>query len=683
MAEAGHEGRKAVTAGYGAWASPVSAAGAAAHDGRPTWVRHVGDEVWWTEPRPSEAGRVALVRRRADGRVQQLLEAPWNVRSRVHEYGGRSWTAAADRGGKAHAVFANFADQRLYRIDPDGEPRQEPRPLTPEPAIPSGLRYLEPQLVPERGEVWCIREEFHGEGPSELRRALVAVPLDGSAADDPSRVRVVLSDRHFLACPRLSPDGRRLTWIGWEHPAMPWDGTELRVALIGADGTAGEPRTVAGGPEVSVVQVEWDGPDRLLFVADPDGWWNLHRVELTAGGAADGDPVNLLPRPEEFGGPLWQLGARWFAPLPSGLIAVVHGRGPQRLAVFDPVSGDLRPCPGSYTEWAADLDVRGTAVIGVAGSAERGMEVVELDTSTGYLRVLVPAGLRGAADVPAAYLPHGESRAFQGPDGREVYANVYLPRNPDFTAPEGERPPFAVWVHGGPTSRSPLVHDLEVAYFTSRGIGVAEVNYGGSTGFGREYRNRLRGQWGVVDVADAALVAEALAAEGTADGERLAIRGGSAGGFTAAAALTTDLPEAAGVFRCAAISFPVLDLVGFGSGETHDFESRYMDSLVGRLPQDQQRYEERSPSRHADRMSAPFVLLQGLEDRVCPPSQAEKLLKAVEGRGIPHRYLAFEGEQHGFRRKETMITAFEAELSLYGQVFGFTPVGVELLELRK
>ncbi|WP_157876149.1 S9 family peptidase, partial [Streptacidiphilus griseoplanus] len=263
-------------------------------------------------------------------------------------------------------------------------------------------------------------------------------------------------------------------------------------------------------------------------------------------------------------------------------------------------------------------------------------------------------------------LPAPTARTFTGPDGREVHANLYPPRNPDFTAPPGELPPYVVFAHGGPTSRSPMVLDLEIAYFTSRGIGVVEVNYGGSTGHGREYRNRLRGQWGVVDVEDCATAARALAAEGTADPRRLAIRGGSAGGWTTAASLTgTDL------YRCGAIRYPVLDLTAWSSGgETHDFESRYLDSLIGPLPEAADRYRERSPVTHADRLTVPFLLLQGLDDVICPPAQAQRLVDRAAERGVPHRYLTFPGEGHGFRRADTITTALEAELALYTEAFG-------------
>ncbi|OQD53593.1 acyl-peptide hydrolase [Streptomyces phaeoluteigriseus] len=645
---------------YGAWPSPLDARLAAAHDGRPEYVGFVGDEVWWTAPRPAEGGRRTLVRRREDGTEESVLPAPWNVRSRVHEYGGQPW-AGGVRDGRTLVVFVHFADQRLYACEPGGEPR----PLTPVSAVGGGLRWAEPRLMPDRGEVWCVLEEFTGDGPTDVRRVLAAVPLDGSAAGDRGAVRELTDGRRrFVTGARLSPDGRRAAWLAWDHPRMPWDGTEALVAEVGADGVFGEPQVVAGGPEESIAQVEWSTDGRLLYTSDRMGWWNLYR---------DHQPV--CPREEEFGGALWKLGHRWFAPLADGLVAVVHGRGAAVLGVLDPETGEVVDVAGPWTEFASTLAVHGERVVAVGASPRSAHEVVELDTRTGRARVI---GAAHDDTVDPAHYPEPQIRAFTGPDGREIHAHVYPPHNPGCVAPGAELPPYVIWAHGGPTDRSPLVLDLEIAYFTSRGIGVAEVDYGGSTGYGREYRDRLRGQWGVVDVEDCAAVALALADEGTADRDRLAIRGGSAGGWTAAASLTgTD------VYACGTISYPVLDLTAWATGETHDFESRYLDTLVGPLDEVPARYTERSPVEHADRIAVPFLLLQGLDDVICPPAQAERLLARIAGRGVPHAYLAFEGEGHGFRRAETVVRALEAELSLYAQVFGLRVPGIPTLELAK
>jgi len=647
------------TSAYGSWPSPIDAALAAAHDGHPEWLGFVGDEVWWTEPRPAEGGRRTLVRRRADGREEPVLPAPWNVRSRVIEYGGHPWAGEVVAGAPL-VVFVHFADQRLYRFEPGGEPV----PLTPVSPVGGGLRWAQPQLRPELGEVWCVLEEFTGDGPTDVRRVLAAVPLDGSAVQDRDAVRELTDVRHrFVTGPRLSPDGSRAAWLAWDHPRMPWDGTELIVAEV-HEGALREPRRVAGGPEESIAQADWAPDGRLLYASDRTGWWNLYR-----------DGEQLCPREEEFGGALWKLGHRWFAPLDSGLIAVVHGTGSTALGILDPETGELVDAAGPWTEFAPTLAVHGERVLAVGASPRTAYEVVELDTRTGRARVV---GAEHDDPVDPVHYPEPQIRVFTGPDGRDIHAHVYPPHHPGYRAPGDELPPYVVWAHGGPTGHAPLVLDLSIAYFTSRGIGVAEVNYGGSTGYGRQYRNRLREQWGVVDVEDCAAVALALADEGTADRDRLAVRGGSAGGWTAAASLTTT-----DVYACGTIVYPILDLAGWGTGETHDFESQYLESLVGPLAEVPGRYAERSPAEHADRVTAPFLLLQGLDDVICPPAQCERFLARIAGRQVPHAYLAFEGEGHGFRRADTMIRALEAELSLYAQVFGLNPPGVPTLELTR
>ncbi|GAA2626754.1 prolyl oligopeptidase family serine peptidase [Streptomyces axinellae] len=668
---------------YGTWPSPIDAALAAAHDGRPEFLGAVGDELWWTEPRPQEGGRRALMRLTGESRgpAVSVLPAPWNVRNRVIEYGGLPWAGVPRAEGGPLVVFTHFADQRLYALEPDAPDESGPRPLTPlSPATEGGLRWCDPIVVPEHGEVWCVLEEFTGDGPTQLRRVLAAVPLDGSAATDRARVRELTADEdRFVTGPRLSPDGRRATWLAWDHPAMPWDGTRVKVAEIAEDGTLSSTRVVAGGPEESVAQAEFAHDGSLLIASDVSGWWNLQRVQVTAtetAGTRRPVPVPLCPREEEFAGAIWKIGQRWFAPLPGGLIAALHGRGAQRLGVLDPQTGELVDTAGPWTEWAPALAVTDTRVTGIAASPRTSYEIVELDTRTGHTVVLAA---QHEDHIDPAYYPEPQIRTFTAHDGRDIHAHIYPPHHPDRSAPADELPPYVVWVHGGPTSRASLVLDLEIGYFTSRGIGVAEVNYGGSTGYGREYRNRLRGQWGVVDVEDCAAVARTLADEGTADPARLAIRGGSAGGWTSAASLTS--PATKGLYACGTVTYPILDLEGWATGETHDFESQYLESLVGPLAECPGRYRERSPLHRADRVAAPFLLLQGLDDVICPPVQCERFLEEVKGTGVPHAYIAFEGEGHGFRMAETIVRALQAELSLYDQTFGLSRQDVPSLEL--
>ncbi|MFJ3924668.1 prolyl oligopeptidase family serine peptidase [Streptomyces sp. NPDC090022] len=656
------------TGSYGSWPSPIDAALAASLDGRPEYVGTVGAEVWWTEPRPAEGGRRTLVRRRAHGGPEEsVLPTPWNVRSRVTEYGGRPWTGREQQGGRGPlVVFAHFADQRLYAYEPD-VPGAAPRPLTPLSTVGGGLRWADPVL--HGGEVWCVLEEFTGSAPTDVRRVLAAVPLDGSAAGDRTAVRELTDGRHrFSSGPRLSPDGRHAVWLVWDHPRMPWDGTELKLAEVTPDGRLAGARTVLGGPGEAVAQAEWTADGALLAVSDRGGWWNPYRLDPDTGEA-----VNLCPREEEFGGALWKTGLNWIAPLAAGPVAVLHGQGSSVLGILDPDTGDLVDVAGPWTAWQPTLASHGSRVYGVAASPRSAYEVVELDTATGRARVV---GAHGVDRVDPAYYPEPQSRTFLGPDDREIHAHVYPPHHPARRAPADELPPYVVWAHGGPTDHVPPVLDLHIAYFTSRGIGVVEVNYGGSTGYGRAYRERLREQWGVVDVEDCAAVARALAAEGTADPARLAIRGGSAGGWTAAASLaSTD------VYACGTIIYPVLDLLGFAA-ETHDLESRYVDGLAGPPDTLAVRCRERSPVARAGSITAPFVLLQGLDDVICPPAQAERLLAALRGRAVPHAYLAFEGEGHGFRRADTMVRALEAELSLYVQVFGLDRSDVPAVRLR-
>ncbi|GHF33785.1 acyl-peptide hydrolase [Amycolatopsis bartoniae] len=618
----------------------------AAAGGGAQWLDVVDGDVWWAEARPEEGGRLAVVR--ADG--TELLPAPWNARNRVHEYGGRPWLAM----GRA-LYFTHWDDQRVYVRDLD---TGAVTPVTPEPPRPQGIRYGDLRPGPD-GEVWAVRETSTGPRRTDIERDLVAFAQ--------GETRSLAASHHFLTAPQLSPDGRHAAWLGWNHPAMPWDEAELCVAEVRPGGAFGPHRVLTGGAGVSVCQLEWESPETLLALADPGGWWNLHRVGL------DGGLTTLAPVEQELGGALWKLGSRWFTPLGGGRHAVLSSG---RLAVLDEHAGTVTTVVPELTEWAPALAVTDGQVAGIAAAPDREGGIVRVDLATGTVTPIVSS----AEELPVDYLPVPEERIFEGPDSERIPAYVYPPTNPGFVAPEGELAPYVVHVHGGPTGRNYPTMDLDFAYFTSRGIGVVAVNYGGSTGYGRAYRERLREQWGVVDVRDCVVVARALVAEGIADPARLAIRGGSAGGFTSAAAMTM-----ADTFAAGTVKYPILDLLRWTGegGETHDFESRYLDSLVGPLPGARERYIERSPLTHAGELTGPVLFLQGLEDQICPPDQADRFVKSLQGKGIPHAYLTFAGEQHGFRKAETMATALEAELSFYGQVFGFDPPGVPRLELQR
>ena len=684
-------------AAYGTWASPISAADVAKGAVAVSCPSIAGGEVWWQERRPSEGGRTAIVASAGPGaEPRELLPAPWNARNRVHEYGGKSYLAVASMASGFDLVFANFADQRLYAVGAaggaggTGAGSGDPVPLTP---AEGGFRFADLVLSPTGDAIWCVRETtrpasqpplpvgFHLGGGMAVRREIVAVPLDGSAAEDAAAIRVLVHGAQFFAFPTPSPDGTRLAWISWNHPNMPFDGTELRVGRLGgAPATVADSTLVMGGPDESVLAPAWRDDTALYAVSDASGFWNLYEVP-----AAGGTPRPLHPLDEEFAGPLWQLGNRPFEPLGDGRLAVLHGLGEERLGVLDPASGELTDLdlPG-YRTAHGELAVCGTTIAVTFGGPRTPWSVLRVTVGvTGGAAVELMSKPQDDAPDPA-YLP--DARPVQLPGGQNdgvVHGLVYPPTNPGMTGPAGELPPFLVHVHGGPTSHSLPVLSMEKAYFTSRGIGVIDVNYGGSTGFGREYRNRLRGQWGIVDVADAYAAALGLAEAGEADRARLGIRGGSAGGWTALVAVTTG-PALTGtkeaVFAAATSYFGISDLRPLAV-DTHDFESRYLDGLIGPLPEAEELYVERAPVGHVNELTCPVLLLQGLDDPVVPPSQAEAIAADLAAHGIRHAYIAFAGESHGFRKAETVIASLEAELAFYGEIFGFTPPGVPPLEL--
>ncbi|MGH3630115.1 MAG: alpha/beta hydrolase family protein [Sciscionella sp.] len=651
-------------ADYGTWESPIGADLLAASTGAPRWLGYHCGALYWTEPRPDEGGRLTLMRFSAGTRTE-LLPAPFNVRNRVHEYGGRSWIVVGET-----LLFTNWDDQRIYALSlAEGRDPAAfgPVAVTPEPEQAQAVRYSNLTAGVD-GELWCVRERVTGIRPADVTHEVVAL-----RPEDPQSQRVLVATHHFLASPSPSPDGSSIAWLGWEHPAMPWDRAELCVADLEATGVAGPYRVLAGGGTAqggaeSVCQFDWTEEGSLVALVDPEGWWNLHRIDR------DGTRTALAPMPRECGGPLWNLGMRWFLPLPGQRYALVAGA---ELLVVDEAAGTMRAVPGldEFNYFAGDLAASQDTLFTVAGGPHRLPALIGVDLRRGGYTEIT-----GQPDwLPApGYLSTPSEEQFSAPDGSTVPAFVYPPTNQDYTGPEGSEPPYLVFTHGGPTGSVHGVLDMEVSYFTSRGIGVVAVNYGGSSGYGRSFRERLREQWGVVDVQDCAAVATELAARGIADASKLAIRGGSAGGWTTAASLTTT-----SVYACGTVMYPVLDVTTWtgADGETHDFESRYIFVLVLPYPECAERYAQRSPITHLATLDAPVLMLQGLEDKICPPAQADRFMAALAGSGVPHAYLRFPGEQHGFRRAETVIAAAEAELSFYGQVFGFEPKGVPRLEL--
>jgi dipeptidyl aminopeptidase/acylaminoacyl peptidase len=692
---------------FGAWPSPISAAQVAGGKIRLGFPTVIGDTTWWQEDRPEEAGRTTVVRCGADGTLTTLLPGPWTARTRVHEYGGLSYLpvpspiAAATLAGAGQAsdeaeipiVFANLDDQRLYLAGADvAAGKGEPLPLTPDPTAPGSailpdgtagtkkrvsgsagalepraLRYADFVVSPDRREVWCVRERHEG---GKVTRAIVAVPLDGSAASDAAAIRVLVSGFDFFAFPTPSPDGQWLAWICWNHPHMPWDGTELRVAPLEA-GTPGKARLIKGSNRESVLAPLWRDNGSLYVATDWTGWWNIYQIGLR------GEPPQALyPADEEFAGALWELGARPFAMLGDGRLAVRHGRGGARLGLLDPETSDLTDLDLPFTEILEGVSADGTTIAAIGGAPIEANSVILIDASTGASRVLRTE----ISELPdRRYLPVPQQVELEGPYGRVVHALVYPPTNPEVAGMPGELPPYIVWVHGGPTSHVTARLSLEKAYFTSRGIGIIDVNYGGSTGYGRLYRNRLNREWGVVDVADAKETARSLAKAGEADEARLGIRGGSAGGWTALAAVTTGA-FADPVFSAAVSYYGVSDLRAL-SEHTHDFESRYLDGLIGPLPGFDTVYTERAPLGHVNANTCPILLLQGLDDPVVPPQQSESIAADLAAHGIRHAYVAFEGESHGFRKADSMVVSLESELSFYGQILGFAPSNVPELKL--
>ncbi len=668
------------TAPYGSWPSPIDASQVAKGKVKLGFPAVADDRVWWEEARPDEGGRITVMSAAREGNVRDMLPPAWNARSRVHEYGGRSCLLVpptARDGGDAGApgdgawrmVVASFGDQRLYLHD--GGTGGTPRALTPEPGSPGELRYADMVLSRDATEVWCVREQHRG---GRISRAIVAVPLDGTAAGHPQAVRVLVTGADFFAFPTPSPDGRHLAWICWDHPRMPWDGTELRVAPVSDladDSQAGKP--IMGGPSESVLAPAWRDVQNLYVVSDVSGWWNLY---LT--GISGSEPAPLYPCEEEFAAPPWQLGGRPFAALADGRLAVLHGRGTLRLGLLDPDAATLDDLDLPVQTFQPALAAAGTTIAGVAGGPRVPWSVIRVETS-GTARLL----RQEVTSLPdPAYLPSPRPVHVPGPDDDSpVYALVYPPTSPAARAPDGERAPYVVWVHGGPTSCSVPVLDLEKAFFTSRGIGVIDVNHGGSSGYGRDYRERLRGQWGLVDVADAATAVLALVADGTADRARLAIRGASSGAWTALVSVTSALartgedPSAGedprAVYAAAVSYFGATDR-RLSATTTHDFESRYMHGLIGPWPEAEALYAARSPRGHVSAQTCPVLLLHGLEDPVIVPEHAEILARELAEHHVPHVHLTFAEEGHGFRKAETIVASLKAELSFYGQILGFS-----------
>lgn len=636
---------------FGSWPSPVSAANIASASIGLGQIALRGDEIFWAEGRPQEQGRNVLVRRSADGALADITPAPFNVRSRAHEYGGGAFAVGANA-----VVFSHFDDQQLHLIDAAGAVRQ----LTSDPA----QRYADAQFDSSRGRLIAVREDHRNrssDSGSDARASLVSIDLGSGAA-------VELAAGHdFFASPALSPDGHRLAWLTWDHPNMPWDSSALWLADVDADGSMTGTRCIAGGTNESIFQPSWSPAGDLHFVSDRSGWWNLYRLR-------DGQVDALCPMAAEFGQAQWAFGMSTYGFCADGrIVCSVSRNGLAQLALLDPATGtfDRLDTPFCVID---GLRVSGKVAVFVGATKTEASALVRLDLRTMACQILHKSSTTA---LDPAYVSPAEAILFPTEAGLSAHAFFYPPANRDHVGPAGERPPLIVVSHGGPTTAATAGFKWSHQFWTSRGFALVDVNYGGSSGFGRAYRERLVGQWGVVDVDDAVNAARFLAARGSVDADRVAIRGGSAGGYTTLCALTFRR-----FFKAGASHYGIGDLEALVT-DTHKFESRYLDRLVGPYPAQRARYRERSPIHFTERLASPMILFQGAEDKVVPPAQSQAMFDAVDAKGLPVAYLLFEGEQHGFRRAATICRVLEAELYFYGRVFGFEPAdAIEPVEIR-
>lgn len=638
------------TAPYGSWRSPVTADLITGKSVSLMAVAAHGEDVYWIESRPMQSGRYAIVRRGRNGKALECIPPEFSARSTVHEYGGGAFVVDNET-----IYFANYADQHLYRQGPDGKPER----LT----TADGCRYADLVLDPARDRLICVREDHRQ--PGLPVNALVG--LSRAGGDDGE---ILTQGNDFYSSAQLSPDGKHLAYLTWNLPNMPWDGCMLMLSELDSNGRLGTPRLVAGGTTESVFQPEWSPDGVLHFVAEGSGWWNLYRWR---GGKIEA----LLPMQAEFAEAQWVFGISTYDfASATTILCCYHQGGISHLAWLDTVAGKLTAIESPYTD-ISDVRCAGRYAVFLAGSPLHPSSVVRMDTGTGALETITQSF---QAEVPEADITIPEQLAFPTTDGRRAHGFFYAPKNAGFRGPETDRPPLIVMSHGGPTSAAGTTLRYTIQYWTSRGFAVLDVNYGGSTGYGREYRQRLNGNWGIVDVDDCCNGALYLAQQGRVDRKRLAIRGGSAGGYTTLACLTFRND----VFSAGASHYGLSELVRFAT-DTHKFESGYLQTLIGPFPERRDLYLERSPINSIQNLACPLILFQGDQDKIVPPSQSQMMFEAARAKGLPVAYLLFEGEQHGFRKAESIKRSLEAELYFYSKVFGFEladpvePVSIENL----
>lgn len=638
---------------YGSWKSPISADLLASTYVGLEDLRIDGDNVYWNELRPADKGRNVLVQRKPDGTTSDITPPGFSCRTRVHEYGGGCYLVH-----DGTVFFSNYTDQRLYRQNPG----KDPRPITPG----VDLRYADGVYDEKRNRIIIVREDHT---VKTGQAATTIVSLDPEKENEGT---ILVSGNDFYSTPRLSPDGSKLAWLAWNHPNMPWDGTELWQADVQADGSLGHREKIAGGLDESVYQPEWSPDNELYFSSDYTGWWNLYRWRA-------GRIEALYTMDAEFGMPQWRFGSHSYAfESPNRIVCIYTKDGIWTLATLDLSTKQLEPIdtPINQIIWG-NLSATNGQVFVIGGSATEPASLAKISLDSGGTEILHRSREH---TISKEYLSVPSSIEFLTENGQTSFAWYYPPSNPDYEAPVDENPPLLVVSHGGPTSNSPSILRYEIQYWTSRGIGVVDVNYGGSTGYGRDYRQRLNGQWGIVDVQDCVNATKHLASQDQADSNRLAIRGGSAGGYTTLCALAFT-----STFKAGASYFGVSDLETLAE-DTHKFESRYLDNLVGPYPDRLDIYRARSPIYHVDGFSSALILFQGLEDKVVPPDQSEKIFHAVKAKGLPVAYIPYEWEQHGFRRAENIKRSYEAELYFYSKIFQFElpeeiePVKIENLD---
>jgi len=641
---------------YGSWKSPIGAEQIVSRSiglSKPLAAGQKSDGILWAESRPTEGGRTVIVERRTDGSVIDRSPAGYNVRSRVHEYGGGAWTASG-----ATLWFVNDHDQCIYQQQGD----QPPQAIV----AASDCNYGDLHPSPCGTQLIAVQEQAGSDGDETTDRLVSITLADG---DHDCSVTVLAEGEDFYSSPCMSADGRRLAWLSWNHPGMPWDGSRLWLADILSNGTVANTSVIAGSEHESIFQPQWADNGDLYFVSDRSSWWNLYRW--------DGREVSaLLPMQAEFGLPQWVFGMSTYGIASDGrLVCAFTESGRWRLGVLDPANADWQVLELPYTTFS-DVSVSGQSALMLAGSPQRATAIISVDLSTidntahpdQQLVSTIQSSDDSAPDPTYLSQPHYID--YPGSRGETAHALYYPPCNADFSAPADELPPLLVRSHGGPTAATSSTLNPSIQFWTSRGFAVLDVNYGGSTGYGRDYRQRLDGRWGETDVDDCVCGADYLIEQGLADPQRCAIRGSSAGGYTTLAALTFR-----DRFRAGASLYGISDLEALIT-DTHKFESRYLERLIGPYPEQRETYRQRSPVHFTDQLSCPIIFFQGLQDKVVPPNQAEAMVAALRSKGLPVAYLSFPDEQHGFRAATTIKTALEAELYFYARIFGFEPADV-------